>query len=351
MTAIHQTFATAADVSRDLDTTATGWDSLCYPVAVKPLGSLLSEAMQLPTDRCMAVVGEPVPGKQSILAIQSAEYSLIPNQLLREVAEAVVPGHRLSFRASLRGEFSISLIMPTEVGGVVPGGDGDVKDRIYRSILLNNSYSGKSPFSLQGSVDWEKQLVAGTQAMRVSYYREVCTNGLMGWADEYYSLDEYVAWLAAGSPTKHKKVQQQRTELVERGGETEKGRQVVLEQKFHHKGLNLELLRAHLTTAFEQCISAPNTLSADIFGQLAQVPVGKNREKLLADTKLPKMLAKVALERLALEETLLQTPANLWLAYNAANFALHNTPNSLTVSDRMLRDQAAFHHFAKLALV
>ena len=349
MTATHHTFA---PVSATAIATVSAWEKLCYPVSLQPLGTLLSQAgVQLPTDRCQAVVAEQVPGITSILAIQSKEYSLIPNSLLREVAEQVLPGHRLNATASAKGEFAMHLIMPTELNGIVPGGNGEVKDKMYRSIMLHNSYSGKTPFSLQGSVEWEKQILAGTLQMRVSYFREVCLNGMMGWADEYYSLDEYVNWLAAGQPTKHRRVQTVKPgELVERGQIIEKGSQTILEQKFNHKSLNLDLFREHLAKAFEQCVSSPNSLSADVFGELAQAPV-VNREKLFVDTSLPKMLAKVALERMALEEALLQTPANLWLAYNAANYALHNTPNSLTINDRMKLDQATFHHFAQKALV
>ncbi len=331
---------------------ANKWDAICFPVSSQPLASLLAGQYTLPTDRAQAVVGEMQPGRQTIFALQSGEYTLIPNQLVRDVAEKELPGHRLDVSYNSRGEFSINLIMPDEVSEIRTEGQSKVKDRLFRSLMIANSYSGKMPFSLQGSAQWEKEQTSTQTKMRVSYYREVCTNGLMGWADDYYSLEEYMNWLAAGKPTKHVKIQQERpAEMVEH---TEHKREVeheiLIERKFHHKGLNLELFKAHLEKAFRQFVSQQNSLTNTVYKQLSRTVVGKDREKLFADTKLPARLAQVALERLVHEEQLLQTPANLWLAYNAANYALFQSKTALGINERFQKDEQLFHHFAELAM-
>jgi hypothetical protein len=58
----------------------------------------------------------------------------------------------------------------------------------------------------------------------------------------------------------------------------------------------------------------------------------------------------VALERLLHEEALLGAVANLWLGYNAANYALFNSKSSLAINDRYRQDEQLFHRFAELAM-
>lgn len=188
--------------------------------------------------------------------------------------------------------------------------------------------------------------------MRVSYYRKVCTNGLMGWADDYYTVDEYLNWLAAGKPNKHRKIEKEKehelVEVTER--EVKWEHEILLKRKFAHKGLDLVIFKQHLEQAFQQFVQQRHSLTTEVYKQLSRKAVTGDREKLFADTKLPKKLATAALERLAHEEELLQTEANLWLAYNAANFALFNSKSSLAINDRFRQDEQLFHHFAELAM-
>lgn len=330
---------------------AIKWDDICFPVKTAPLGELLNGPYHLPTDRSHAIVGE-VLGEPTIFALQSGEYTLIPNSLVREVAEQHLPGHRLSALYTRRGEFSLSLIMPDEISEVMTNGTSQVRDRLFHSVIINNSYSGKTPFTLQGSAHWEQERTGTRSEMRVSYFREVCTNGLMGWADDYFSLDEYGQWLAAGKPTKHQRIERELpaelVELTEQRIEYEQ--QVLVERKFHHKGLSLAMFKKQLEIAFRQFLRQQSSLTAKVYQRLGRTPVTGDREQLFADTKLPKMLARTALERLAHEEQLLQTPANLWLAYNAANYALFQSKSSLAIGDRFRQDEQLFHHFAELAL-
>lgn len=271
---------------------------------------------------------------------------------MREVAEQQLPSHRLDASYNSRGEFSLNLIMPDEISQIKTEGKSKVQDRLFRSLIINNSYSGKMPFTLQGSAQWEKEQTTTQSKMRVSYFREVCTNGLMGWADDYYTLDEYMNWLAAGKPTKHLRIEQEKSaELVEvTEQKREREHEILVERKFHHKSLNLDIFKMHLEQAFQQFLRQRSSLTASVYEQLARTSVGKDREKLFADTKLPKMLARTALERLSHEEQLLQTPANLWLAYNAANFALFQSKNAVPISGRFQQDEQLFHHFAELAM-
>ncbi len=83
---------------------------------------------------------------------------------------------------------------------------------------------------------------------------------------------------------------------------------------------------------------------------MAEVAAPQDRKKLMQDVGLPAMLARTALERLEKEERELETPANLWLAYNAVNFALFNSRSSLTINDRYRTDETAFHHLATLSM-
>lgn len=328
------------------------WDKLCFDVSVQPLAELLTDQYRLPNDRSRAVVGVNEAGEKTIYAIQSGEYTLIPNQLVRDVAEQQLPGHRVAASYTDRGEFTLSLIMPNEISEVSNNGTSTVKDRLFRSLIINNSYSGKTPFSLQGSAEWEREITGTRTEMRVSYFREVCTNGLMGWADDYYSIDEYMEWLAKGKPTKHRKIREEKpAELVERNDrKVEREHEILVERKFHHKGLNLDIFRKHLEQAFQQFLRRSHSLTSTIYKELARTPVTGDREKLFADTKLPKKLAAVALERLLHEETLLGAEANLWLAYNAANYALFNSKSSLAINDRYRQDELLFHRFAELAM-
>lgn len=342
-----KTVTTASTLDR-----ANHWDSVCFPVSTQPTAKLLNGQFILPTDRAQAVVGEMKAGEQTIFALQSVEYTLIPNQLVREVAEQYLPGHKLDASFNSRGEFSLNLIMPDEINEMKTQGNSKVRDRLFRSVIINNSYSGKTPFSLQGSAEWEREQTSTQSKMRVSYYREVCTNGLMGWADDYYTLDEYLTWLSKGKPTKHVKIRQEKpAELVEvTERKTQREQEILVERKFHHKSLNLDVFKAHLEQAFQQFLRQRNSLTATVYKQLSRTAVGKDRERLFADTKLPKTLARIALERLAHEEQLLQTPANLWLAYNAANYALFQSKSALPISERFHQDEQMFHHFAELAM-
>lgn len=328
------------------------WEPICFPVETVRLSTLLPADHQLiPTDRQLAIVGEVTEGTKSIFALQSADYSLVPNALLRKVAEQCFPEHTVDIRYTAKGEFSINLILPDEIN--ISEKPGHV-DRLYKSMIINNSYTGKTPFTLQGTALKEHTETTTESKMRVSYFRKVCENGLMGWADEYLTLDEYLMWLANGKPKKHKdavKVKDaELVELTERKFEQE--REILVQRNIAHKGLNIEWFEQHLVNVFQAFQKQGSSLTVEMYRQMAAhaTPSVADTVKLIGEVGLPKMLAKAALDRLRLEEKQLDTPANLWLTYNAVNFALFNTASSLTINDRFRLDEAAFHQMATLAI-
>jgi hypothetical protein len=325
------------------------WDAICFPVATEPLASLLPAGYQLlPTDRQRAVVGEMTPGIKSIFALQSDEYSLVPNEVLRRVAENSFPGHTLDVRYTDRGEFTLNLILPDEVN--ISAEPGQV-DRLYKTMIINNSYSGKTPFTLQGTALREHRESTTEVKMRVSYYRLICANGLMGWADEYLSLDEYLSWLANGKPKKYKDARRVKTEVMEVTERNDRNDvEVLVQKKFTHKGLDMEWFEQHLASVFETFKNTRSSLTVEVYQQMARAATPEDVAKVMVEAGLPKMLARTAMERLRKEERELNTPANLWLAYNAVNYALFNSRSSLTINDRFRLDEAAFHQLATLSL-
>lgn len=187
--------------------------------------------------------------------------------------------------------------------------------------------------------------------MRVSYYRKVCQNGLMGWADDYMTLDDYMSWLANGKPKKYKDARRVTApalvEVNHQVGDLES--EILVQKKYLHRGLNIDAFEKDLQKVFEAFNSQANSLTPDVYRQLARVPTPPDRKKLIGEVGLPKMLARTALERLEKEERALETPANLWLVYNAVNYALFNSRSSLTINDRYRTDETAFHHLAALS--
>jgi hypothetical protein len=325
------------------------WEPICFPVERKRLASFLPEGVKLlPSDRQYAIVGEMTPGEQSIFALQSEDYTLIPNALIRRVAEATFPGHSLDVRYTPRGDFSISLILD-EIDVVHQPG---FEDRLRKTMIINNSYHGRTPFTLQGTALGEHvETITGTH-MRVSYYRQVCDNGLMGWADDYLTLDDYLQWLANGKPKKYKDAQQVKEHglVTQTRRVEERSTEVLVQKKFSHRRLDLEWFEQYLTRTFTQFFAHQSSLTLAVYQRLAQVNVADRKEDVLAQAGLPKMLARRALERLEKEERELGTPATLWLAYNALNHALFNNASSLNINERFRLDEAAFHQMATLSL-
>jgi hypothetical protein len=312
------------------------WDEICFPVSTVQLSSLLpGEYALLANDRRMAIVGETVKGRKNIYALQSEEYSLIPNSLLRSVLDDCVNEYSLDIQYTDRGEFSIHVILPDMIS------IGD--ERLYKSMIINNSYSGKAPFTLQGTVINARK----ETSMRVSYYRKICKNGLMGWVDDFMSMDDYLQWLLAGKPKKYQDAKEVKTTVKEDIVETKK---VLLNKKFSHRQLDLDWFSAYLQAAIMRFLAQESALTAQVYERLGKKATPDEVQPLMIEIGLPKMLAREAEARLRQEEKELKTDRNMWLLYNAINYALFNSRTSLNINDRYLMDEKALHHLTTLTV-
>lgn len=328
----------------------SAWEDVCYPVYTTPFTNLVPDYELVATDRQQLVVGEPAGRKPVIFAVQSNEYSIIDNSMLRGVVDRLVTDYKLDIRYTPNGEFAINVIVPGETFKI-----GKQTDTLSRSLVFNNSYNGKMPFKVQGTVVNTTTVEKHQEArMRISYYRQVCSNGLMGWSDEFMNLDDYLNWLLKGKPKKYKNAKEVKTSFQEaytyqeRIGEES---DLALSRKFHHKGLNVAHFEQYLEKVIGQFLSQKNGLTLKVYERMAKQPITNERaEKLLVEAKLPKMLARQAMARMAEEERLLSSESNLWLLYNAANFTLFGAQASLSINDRYRQDEAIFHELATLAL-
>jgi hypothetical protein len=312
---------------------ADKWDPICFPVRTLPLADLLPDGYELlATDRQTAVVGEMDPGRFQVFALQGKDYSLIPNQVIRRVVDNCIEDYTLDIYYSERGEFSITIILPEQVAVG--------EERLSKSLIINNSYSGKTPFTLQGAT-LQGQPASRT---RISYYRSVCSNGLTGWADDFTTLEEYLAWLRTGRPRRVR-------ETIPAGPlSTVPEHDGLLAKKIPHKRLDMEWFGEYVSGIIRRFLAQESSVTAQVYGRLAQTAPASQAPGLIADLGIPKQLARQAVERLRKEEKLLRVESNLWLVYNAINYSLLNSRSSLTITDRYEWDEKALHHLAALTV-
>lgn len=309
----------------------TSWDDICYPVNPVWLADLLPEYDIMATDRQQLVVGQLNGGRRTIFGIQSADYSIIPNAAIRDVVNDLMDDYKLQINHTTTGEFSISIILPQElsIGG----------EKLHKSLILTNSYNGKTPFSVQG------QTLASTSddgnLPGSSMFRTVCKNGLVGWADPFVKVSVYQQWLKQWSQGKEKtrtiKNTKSKTSTTQSGSEI---------RKIHHGKLTIEVFQQRLREMLAYHITAKPTLTADIYEHFHHTTLKKADEGLLKALPIPVQLAKQAQERLRLEERILNTDPSYWLMYNAVNYALFTARSSLTLNDRYKLDERVFHHIA-----
>lgn len=316
--------------------TTTNWDTICFPVKSVPVGQVLRDPYQMvPSDRQRMIVGERPDGGRSIYAVQSAGYSLVPNAVLRDaVTEVMGPNQPVHIRYNHLGEYAINIILPDETS-IAPN------DSIQRQLTFTNSYTGKSQFTMQGTE--MKQI--RQQKVRIAFYRQICTNGMMGWADEFYSLDEYLNWLITGKQSEHVNV---------KGLEWVTEQEVVKDVRhiFTHRGIDIPKFQAFLTSFirdFTQYAAHCESPTVDVFRLMQDVAIPNREEaaELVRKVGIPKKLVTAALERMEYEERLLETAPNAWLLYNGVNHALFNENSGLTMPARYHHDERAFHAIAQ----
>ncbi|GGB95989.1 hypothetical protein [Dyadobacter sediminis] len=309
---------------------SNSWDDICYPVHPVWLADILPDYDIMATDRQQLIVGEPHHGRKTVFGIQSADYAIIPNILIREVVDKLFSDYSLQIKHTTTGEFSISIIFPQElsIGG----------ERLQRSMILTNSYNGKTPFSIQGqtmTTMLDNDFVPGS-----SMYRAICKNGLMGWADSFVKLPAYRQWLLQGKQGKAKKPAPKSRPLIRQVQKDPKIR------KIHHSRLTPELFKEQLYSLLVAQQETKPTLTATVYEHFQQKAVTRSDEDLLKTLPIPVQLAKQAQERLRLEERLLGSNPSYWLMYNAVNHALFNARSSLTLNDRYKLDEQVFHQLA-----
>ncbi|MGX5856010.1 hypothetical protein ACWKW6_20330 [Dyadobacter jiangsuensis] len=312
---------------------ADSWEQICYPVYPVWLKDVLGDYDIMATDRQQLIVGEPDIGRKSVFGIQSADYTIIPNSLIREVVDRLVPSYSIRAKHTSTGEFSISIILP---GALRVGGE-----QLQQSMILTNSYNGKTPFSIQGQTF---AAIAGQSALPASsMYRDLCQNGLMGWADAFADLPVYREWLGQLGTKKAMKKGNLAESFLRAEHKTSRA------PKIHHSRLTPELFQQQLYNMLVAQIKSRPALTATIYEHFQDRMVSKTDESLLKKLPIPVQLAKQAHERLRLEERLLGARASYWLMYNAVNHALFNARSSLTLNDRYKLDERVFHQLAASA--
>ncbi|MEO6686120.1 MAG: hypothetical protein ABIN24_09145 [Dyadobacter sp.] len=310
---------------------ASSWDDICYPVNPVWLADLLPEYDIMATDRQQLIVGQPDGGRKTIFGIQSADYSIIPNAAIRDVVNELLDDYTLQIKHTTTGEFSISIILPEElsIGG----------EKLHKSLILTNSYNGKTPFSVQGQT---LTAVADDNTLPgSSMFRTVCQNGLVGWADPFLKVSAYQQWLKQWSAGKEKA----RTANIPKGKNLASTSSSEI-RKIHHGKLTIDIFQERLRAMLAYHIQIKPTLTADIYEHFHNTAVKKSDEGLLKTLPIPVQLAKQAQERLRFEERILNSDPSYWLMYNAVNYALFTARSSLTLNDRYKLDERVFHHLA-----
>jgi len=270
--------------------TTTSWDTICFPVKSVPSREVLPDSHRMiPTDRQHFIVGTMPDEERQIFAVQSPRYSLIPNSIIRDAVTEVAGAEQdVHIRYSRNGEFAINVLLPDET----TVGPNDV---IQRQLTFTNSYTGKSQLAIQGT---EMKRVR-QQKVRVAYYRQICSNGMMGWADDFVSLDQYLDWLVTGHTPENANVKG--LEWVYESAETERAYQHI----FTHRGINLKQFQAFLVNFLrdfmryaKECPSPTH----DVFTVLHDTAVTDRQEaaKLIRKVGVSQKLVKAAMERMVI---------------------------------------------------
>lgn len=350
--------------------TTENWDQIAYPVQLQAFETLLGGYTSVARDRQQFIVGRPPDQpKPVIFGLQGNRYSLFENRLIRQVASSVLGQYDLKAAYTQQGEFSLTLSLPTQRFDVLsPTRKGHkpatTPDTLEKALIITNSYTGKSPFTIQGKVlSTSRSMTTNEIAprMRVSHYRLVCDNGLMGWADEFFNLDEYADWLAQGGtdsrqPTRLTNVQESKTffepartettEHVERETET-----ILPFSRIRHSGFTEESFKNTLTGLMQEFIGAQDSLSRQLYTRLAEHAIRPHRAaNYLKKAKMPRKLVQQAIDRMQVETNLLGVKPNLWLLYNGLNHSLFHQPTSLSINQRYDLDGSLFHCLSQAVL-
>jgi hypothetical protein len=313
---------------------STAWEDICFPVEPLLLSDLLPDYDIIATDRQKLIVGQLPGGRKTLFGIQSADYTIIPNTAIREVVDELIPDYQLLVKHTNTGEFSISIILPTSLSVGT--------EQLQQSLTITNSYNGKTPFSIQGQP--LTALLDPATHLGSSVYRNVCQNGLLGWADSFTDLATYQDWLkqAEKGPKRNSAAKMAHTP-------SRPQRSAPDIRKLHQSALTIPLFKQQLHELLVDHLTTGVTLTATVYDHFQQTNMAGSHESVLQKLPIPVQLIKQARERLRLEERLLALPPSCWLLYNAVNYALFTARSSLTLNDRYRLDERVFHHLAAQA--
>ena len=313
---------------------STAWEDICFPVEPLLLSDLLPDYDIMATDRQKLIVGQLAGGRKTLFGIQSADYTIIPNRAIQEVVDELIPDYQLLIKHTNTGEFSISIILPASL---LVG-----TEQLQRSLTITNSYNGKTPFSIQGQS--LTALLDPSTHLGSSVYRNVCQNGLLGWADSFTDLVTYKTWLGHWA-----KGSQKTTSAKTLSAPSRPQRSAPDIRKLHQSALTIPLFQQQLHELLVDHLTTGTTLTATVYDHFLQTNMAGIHENVLQKLPVPVQLIKQARERLRLEERLLNSPPSCWLLYNAVNYALFTARSSLTLNDRYRLDERVFHHLAAQA--
>ncbi|GHB63486.1 hypothetical protein [Persicitalea jodogahamensis] len=307
------------------------WEDICYPVESLWLNDLLPGYDIIATDRQQLVIGQHLGGRKTLFGIQSADYTVVPNATIREIIDELVPDYQLVIKHTTTGEFTVSIVLPAtvQIG----------TEALHRSLTLTNSYNGKTPFSIQGQS--LTALLDPATRLGSSLYRNICQNGLMGWADPFTDLAEYESWLEPLAGGRKRKQPPRSANAPERIRQT---RSEI--RNIHHSTLTIELFKEHLRDLVAEHLITEQTLTSEVYGHFQKPVAMGTDDALLKELPIPVQMAKQAKERLRFEERMLGSELSYWLLYNAVNYALFTARSSLTLNDRFRLDERVFHQLA-----
>lgn len=345
--------------------TTENWDQIAYPVQLQAFQTLLGGYTSVARDRQQFIVGYPPDQEKPVIfGLQGNKYSLFENRLIRQVASKVLGRYALKAAYSQQGEFSLTLSLPTQRFDVLSpirknSKPSTTPDTLEKALIITNSYTGKSPFTIQGKVLSTSRSITQNEVaarMRVSHYRLVCGNGLMGWADEFFSLDEYADWLAQAQPTRLTNVRETKTFFEPQHTLTtehvEKEEVTTLPfSRIRHSGFTEESFEKTLSDLMSEFVGAQDSLSRQLYTRLAEHAIRPHRAaNYLKKVKIPRKLVQQAIDRMSVEAGILDAKPNLWLLYNGLNHSLFQQPTSLSINQRYDLDGSLFHALSQAVL-
>lgn len=325
--------------SKVLLETTDSWDLIDLPVKNVKLKTIMPEYEIMASDRTNAIVAG-----DKIYGIVGNQYTLVPNSLIRSALDEVVGDYKLKAMYNSRGEYSMIIRIPEARYEI-----GTREDTIEKSLIIGNSINGRSHLTVQGNVVSTSTDQVRDAGLKVSFYRQICANGLMGYSDQFMTVDEYLDWLLAGKPHNYNKVQ--RIDVSEDDGRDviEREKEEVFQKTFKHKMLNIEIFEANLKALLQKFMTTKDSLTLKVYERMQKKTINRSEaEEIIIDAGLPKQLVKLALDTLDAERLAVGTDYNAWLLYNSVNSSLFSNKSGLSFDKRYLTDESVFHNINSL---